>query len=153
MGEVASVHRLGVGTAAAFKLEYATRDAEGKFVKRPPFQSCFSLTCRALGAALCAHADRRGLVLPPRVAAVQVVILRWNETVEADHWSELVASELQKAAAGGENWVDEPLRVQIDRRPDMNFSKKLHLWARRGVPIVLTQTYVRPAKCHELPSP
>lgn len=46
---------------------------------RVPFQTCFSVTCRVLGAALCAHGDVRGLVLPPRLAPVQVVILGSRE--------------------------------------------------------------------------
>jgi len=73
--EVASLHHLGCGTAEAFKLQYGTKDSHGRQVKKSPFQTCFSLTCRALGAALCIHGDDRGVVMPPRLAPVQVVII------------------------------------------------------------------------------
>merc|ERR1711904_536360 len=73
--DVASVHRLGRDTAAHFGLKYATKDIHGKSITQACVQTCFFVTCRALGAALCAHGDEHGLVFPPRLAQIQVVIV------------------------------------------------------------------------------
>eukprot|EP00931_Biecheleriopsis_adriatica_P086443 TRINITY_DN61119_c0_g1_i1.p1 TRINITY_DN61119_c0_g1~~TRINITY_DN61119_c0_g1_i1.p1 ORF type:complete len:742 (+),score=118.25 TRINITY_DN61119_c0_g1_i1:76-2226(+) len=156
--EVASVHQLGSSTAAAFNLSYATTGSQGKQVNRNPFQTCFSVTCRALGAALCAHGDDRGLVLPPQLAPFQVVlipIVRYTERKShgvteggelAEHvrWCESVAallrSPLVDAGAAGVNsrWAASPLRVHIDGRGDATPSKKLRSWFVRGTPLLLT---------------
>ncbi|CAK0798731.1 unnamed protein product [Prorocentrum cordatum] len=58
--EVAAVHRLGTATAAAFKMQFQHPSG----AMRAPAQTAFSLTCRALGAALAAHGDDQGLVIP-----------------------------------------------------------------------------------------
>ena len=54
-----------------FKIEY--EDSSGK--KSIPWQNSWGLTTRTIGVMVMVHSDNQGLVLPPRVAPLQVVIV------------------------------------------------------------------------------
>jgi len=64
-------HYFGDGFARAFDIEYTSR--ENKRVH--PFQTSWGVTTRLIGAIIMTHGDNKGLVLPPRVAPIQAVIV------------------------------------------------------------------------------
>lgn len=147
--EVAAVHHLGRDTAAHFRLNYAETDAQGKYVTRPCAQICYSVTSRALGAALCVHGDDVGLVLPPRLAPVQVVIIAHPgsssqryasapRSVDVSFCGRLVELLTTMAPSGScTAWESAPVRVQVDCRKKIGAKQKVRLWKQRGVPLVL----------------
>ena len=115
-------HYFGDGFAKAFGIQYLNR--ENKLVY--PFQTSWGMTTRTIGAIIMTHGDQNGLVLPPAVAPVQVVVVpiaQHKEGVLDKAYS--VVEELKKYA-----------RVKIDdsdRSPGWKFAE----YEMRGVPLRL----------------
>lgn len=64
-------HNFGDGFARAFGIQYLDRDNKLKYVN----QTSWGMTTRMIGAIIMVHGDNDGLILPPRVAPVQVMIV------------------------------------------------------------------------------
>ncbi len=67
----ATSHYFGDGFARAFGIQFTGRDNTLQF----PYQTSWGMSTRIIGAIIMTHGDNNGLVLPPRVAPVQVVIV------------------------------------------------------------------------------
>ena len=67
----ATSHNLGQNFGKMFKIHYEDQNAERDI----PWQTSWGLTTRTIGVAVMVHGDNKGLVLPPRVAPVQVVLV------------------------------------------------------------------------------
>ena len=116
-------HNLGQNFAKAFDITFQARDKSVQHV----WGTSWGVTTRLIGAAIMVHGDDSGLVLPPRIAPYQVVIV----PIGRDNWRETVlprAKEIQRelVAAGIRVTLDER-----DERPGWKFSE----WELRGVPI------------------
>jgi prolyl-tRNA synthetase len=116
-------HNLGQNFAKAFDITFQARDKSVQFV----WGTSWGVTTRLIGAAIMVHGDDSGLVLPPRVAPYQVVIV----PIGRDNWRETVlprAREIQDLlVAGG-------FRVTLDQR-DERPGWKFAEWELRGVPL------------------
>ena len=64
-------HYFGDGFARAFDIKFSDKDNTLKH----PFQTSWGLSTRAIGGIIMTHGDNNGLILPPRVAPVQVVVI------------------------------------------------------------------------------
>ena len=64
-------HYFGDGFARAFEIQYTDKDNKLKY----PFQTSWGCTTRLIGAVIMTHGDNNGLVLPPKVAPTQVVVI------------------------------------------------------------------------------
>jgi prolyl-tRNA synthetase len=64
-------HYFGDGFAKAFDISFSDKDNR----RRAPFETSWGITTRTIGGLIMTHGDNRGLVLPPRVAPVQAVII------------------------------------------------------------------------------
>jgi prolyl-tRNA synthetase len=118
-------HNLGQNFAKAFDITFQARDKSVQHV----WGTSWGVTTRLIGGMIMVHGDDSGLVLPPRVAPYQVVIV----PIGRDDWREKVlprALEIKQelAAAGVRVIVDER-----DERPGWKFSE----WEMRGVPVRL----------------
>lgn len=69
--QAATSHYFGNGFAKAFGIEYTDKDNQ----KATPYQTSWGSTTRLIGAIIMTHGDDNGLVLPPAVAPIQVVIV------------------------------------------------------------------------------
>src|SRR2546425_4787901 len=111
--------------AKAFDITFQARDKSVQHV----WGTSWGMTTRLVGAAIMVHGDDSGLVLPPRVAPYQVVIV----PIGRENWRETVlprAQEIQRelTAAGIRVTLDER-----DERPGWKFAE----WELRGVPLRL----------------
>ena len=118
-------HNLGQNFAKAFDITFQARDKSVQHV----WGTSWGVTTRLVGGIIMVHGDDSGLVLPPRIAPYQVVII----PIGRDNWREAVlprAKELQAelVAAGVRVTLDER-----DERPGWKFSE----WEMRGVPLRL----------------
>jgi prolyl-tRNA synthetase len=116
-------HNLGQNFAKAFDITFQARDTSVQHV----WGTSWGVSTRLIGAVIMVHGDDSGLVLPPRVAPYQVVIV----PIGRDNWRETVlpaAREIQASlvAAGVRVTLDER-----DERPGWKFSE----WEMRGVPL------------------
>jgi prolyl-tRNA synthetase len=116
-------HNLGQNFAKAFDITFQGRDKTVQHV----WGTSWGMTTRLIGAVIMVHGDDSGLVLPPRLAPYQVVIV----PIGRDNWRETV---LPKAQEIRNQLVAAGLRVHIDERderPGWKFSE----WEMRGVPL------------------
>jgi prolyl-tRNA synthetase len=119
-------HNLGQNFAKAFEIKFQGRDKSLQYV----WTTSWGVTTRLIGAVIMAHGDDSGLVLPPKVAPWQVVIVpiprgNWKETVLPK--CEAIRDEL--AAAG--------IRVRLDSDESQTPGWKFAEYEMRGVPLRL----------------
>jgi prolyl-tRNA synthetase len=69
--QAATSHNLGQNFAKMFKIEFENEKKEKQFV----WQTSWGLTTRSIGILIMYHGDDKGLVLPPKVASVQAIII------------------------------------------------------------------------------
>ena len=116
-------HNLGQNFAKAFDIKFQARDKSVQYV----WGTSWGVTTRLVGGLIMTHGDDSGLVLPPKIAPHQVVIVpigreNWRETVLPK--ARDIQRELQ--AAGVRVTLDER-----DERPGWKFAE----WELRGVPL------------------
>lgn len=123
--QMGTSHLLSQNFAKAFEMKY--QDHEGHLSY--PYLTSWGTTTRLIGAVIMVHGDEKGLVLPPRIAPIQVVIIpifkKGSDTqaiLEKANW---VATQLKKAG----------LRVEIDADDSKTPGAKFYHWELRGVPI------------------
>ena len=116
-------HYFGDGFARAFDIQYTDRDNTKQFVH----QTSWGVTTRLIGAIIMTHGDNNGLVLPPKIAPVQVVVLpiAQHKPGVLDAANELKARLI---AAG--------IRVKLDDS-DNSMGWKCAEYEMRGVPLRL----------------
>lgn len=118
-------HNLGQNFAKAFDITFQARDKSVQHV----WGTSWGVSTRLVGGVIMTHGDDSGLVLPPRVAPYQVVIV----PIGRENWRETVlphALDVKRAL------VDAGVRVVLDdrdERPGWKFSE----WELRGVPLRL----------------
>ncbi len=119
-------HHLGQNFTMAYDIKYSDRQN----TLQHPYQTSWGLSTRIIGSVIMAHGDDSGLVLPPRVAPVQVVvvpILRSNDPEGSAAIDDAVARIEREAGPG--------VRVRVDRREGMRPGEKYAAWELRGVPL------------------
>ena len=112
-------HNFGDGFAKAFGIQYAAKDNTLQYVH----QTSWGMTTRMIGAIIMVHGDNNGLVLPPRIAPTQVVIVPIQQQKEG---------VLDKAFALRD--VLSNFRVKVDdsdKSPGWKFSES----EMRGIPV------------------
>lgn len=122
-------HFLGQNFARASHIQF--RDAEGR--EQFAWTTSWGMTTRLIGALVMSHSDDDGLILPPRIATAQIVILpvihKEEMRKEVLGYCHSLAGELRHMHYHG-----KLLSVQVDER-EMGGGDKLWSWVRRGVPL------------------
>jgi prolyl-tRNA synthetase len=113
-------HYLGTNFAKAFDITF--QDSAGTLCLC--HTTSWGMSTRMIGAVIMAHGDDKGLVLPPRLAPYQVVIVPIGKDAEVDRAAARLAAS---AAAAG-------VRVHVDTR-DMTPGFKFNDWELKGVPL------------------
>ena len=117
-------HNLGQNFAKAFEIQFQGRD---KTVQHA-WTTSWGVSTRLIGGVIMTHGDDSGLILPPRVAPYQVVIV----PIPRGNWQETVlpkAKDLQQAL------VAQGVRVMLDDRDAYTPGWKFAEWELRGVPV------------------
>ena len=115
-------HFFGDGFAKAFDITFTARDNTIKH----PFQTSWGVSTRSIGAIIMTHGDDNGLILPPAVAPIQVVIIPIAQHKEGvlDKANEI------------KNRLAETLRVKLDDG-DQSTGWKFSQYEMKGVPVRL----------------
>ena len=124
----ATSHNLGQHFATAYGIEYLDRNQE----RAKPWSTSWGASTRMIGGLIMTHGDDAGLVLPPKVAPYQVVIVPIPP--RKGDWSESVLPKAREAlamlgAAG--------IRAHLDDRDTQQPGFKYSDWEMRGVPLRL----------------
>ena len=122
-------HFLGQNFSKAQKIMY--QDTEG--VQQYAWTTSWGVSTRLVGALIMTHSDDDGLVLPPKLAPQQIVIL---PIIKDDETRDLVMQYCQslEAELKKQTYAESPVRVFIDDR-DMRGGEKKWYHIKRGVPI------------------
>jgi prolyl-tRNA synthetase len=118
-------HNLGQNFARAFGIQFLDRDGERKYC----WTTSWGMSTRIVGAIIMVHGDDQGLVLPPRLAPIQVVIV-------PIHKNEDERTRVMEAATGlHRELVTAGIRVKLDARDGLTPGFKFNDWEMRGVPL------------------
>jgi len=117
-------HFLGQNFAKAFEIQF--QNAQGNL--EYAWQTSWGVSTRLIGAIILCHGDKKGLILPPKIAPVQVVIVPIYKT---DEEKTLVLNYCESMAAE----LKGNLRVHIDARENLTPGFKFNDWELKGVPL------------------
>jgi len=117
-------HNLGQNFAKVYDITFQGRDKSVQYV----WGTSWGVTTRLIGAVVMVHGDDGGLILPPRIAPHQVVIV----PIPRGNWRETV---LPKAQAIRDELVARGVRVLIDDRDTQTPGWKFNEWELRGAPL------------------
>lgn len=122
-------HFLGQNFSKSAGIEFESREGQ----REHAWTTSWGVSTRMIGTLLMAHSDDDGLVLPPRVAPTQVVIL--PVTPKPEHEAPVLeACEHLAAGLRGESFHGAPVTVEIDKR-DISGGVKNWEWIKKGVPV------------------
>ena len=121
--QVASVHHYRDQWARAFDVKYENDSGEQKYVH----QTTYGMSERLLGATVATHGDDKGLIMPPSIAPIQVVVI----PILSKDGSDEIMSAAQKIV---KELKSQKIRVKLDDR-DVRPGQKYYDWEIKGVPI------------------
>ena len=117
-------HNLGQNFAKAFDIQYLDPDNQRQYC----WTTSWGLSTRFIGAIIMTHGDDNGLVLPPRLAPYQAVIVpiyrKDEEKTAVLEATQRIRQELKEAG----------IRVKVDERENLTPGYKFNDWELRGVP-------------------
>lgn len=117
-------HNLGQHFARAFNIMFQDIDGERKYV----WQTSWGVSTRLIGALIMTHGDDFGLILPPRVAPYQIVIIPiWKNEEEKEKVYRYV-DEIY-------NLLKDHFRVKVDKDEEHTPGWKFNEWELKGVPV------------------
>lgn len=116
-------HNLGQNFAKAFEIQYLDRNNELQYC----WTTSWGLSTRFVGAVIMTHGDDQGLVLPPRLAPIQIVLvpIYRNDTEKSP-----VLAFMERVK---ESLLD--FRIKVDDREELTPGFKFNDWELRGVPL------------------
>lgn len=116
-------HFLGQNFAKAFDIQFSDWNNELQYA----WTTSWGLSTRFIGAIIMTHGDDRGLILPPKLAPTQVVIVPiYKNDVEQSEVMEVV-ERIQRELSG--------IRLHVDKRTEVTPGFKYNDWEMRGVPL------------------
>jgi len=120
--QAATSHDLGQNFSKVFNIQFQNKNKKLKYV----WQTSWGLSTRALGALIMAHGDDKGLILPPKIAPIQVVII----PIPGEKNKVALKSYIEKIVK-----LLEGVKVKVDWREGLTPGFKFNDWELKGVPI------------------
>jgi prolyl-tRNA synthetase len=118
-------HHLGQNFGKAFDCKYVDRENKLQFV----YGTSWGVSTRLIGTLIMAHSDAKGLVCPPRLAPIQVIIVPMGRDEETR----------TRTFGVSDGFADElkalGVRVKVDKREKESPGFKYNQWELRGVPV------------------
>ncbi len=119
--QMGTSHELGQNFAKVFDISYL--DAEG--ATQYCWTTSWGSTTRMIGGLIMVHGDDRGIVVPPRLAPIQAVVLLVKDEDGAGERAAALAAEVEGAG----------VRVRLDDRVATSFGRRATDWELKGVPV------------------
>ncbi len=114
-------HDLGQNFAKAF--DWTVLDKTGE--KLYPWQNSWGFSTRSIGGLILAHGDDQGIVLPPNIAPIQVVVIPIKLTADILNYCTKLKNDLE----------NDGIRVKVDNRDTKTVGWKFNEWELKGVPL------------------
>ncbi len=119
--QMGTSHELGQNFAKVFDIKY--QSTEG--VEETCWTTSWGVSTRMMGGLIMCHGDDRGLVIPPRLASNQVVVLVIKDEDGVGEAAQALVDEIKA----------EGIRVKLDDRTDTSFGRRATNWELKGVPV------------------
>ncbi len=116
-------HNLGQNFAKAFDIDYLDRNNELQYA----WTTSWGISTRFVGAIIMSHGDDQGLILPPRLAPIQIVIVPIYKNEDAKQQVMPVVRQLEAQLS--------QFRIKVDDRENVTPGYKFNDWELRGVPL------------------
>lgn len=120
-------HNLGQNFSKSFEISFQSREGTSDFV----WQTSFGFSTRSLGGLFLTHGDDSGLVLPPKIASIQVVIIPIGKGDQDQEQLIEYCGEVRDALVG------QGIRTRLDNRDSQSVGRKFNEWEVKGVPVRL----------------
>ena len=118
-------HMLGQNFAKQFDLKFQAESGGWEYA----WNTSWGVTTRMVGALVMTHGDDNGLIMPPKLAPIQVVIV---PIFRKEEQRDVVVAKAKEIAA---RLKEHAVRVHIDARENMSPGAKYYEWERKGVPL------------------
>lgn len=122
--QMATSHNLGQNFSKPFEIRFLGRDSKQYF----GWQTSWGLSWRVIGALVMMHGDNKGLILPPKIAPIQLVIVPIFKNKDRD----IVIEESKKLL---DELKKKEFRVILDDREEYTAGWKFNDWEIKGVPL------------------
>jgi len=116
-------HDLGQNFAKVFDIKFLGRDGKEKI----PWQTCWGLSTRSIGALIMVHGDDSGLIIPPKLAPIQIIIIPIFQGKPIDKKLEKWGDDLKS--------ILKDFKVETDLRKEHSVGWKFNEWELKGVPL------------------
>ena len=123
--QMGTSHFLGQNFSKPFELKYADKEN----VESYAWQTSWGVSWRLIGGMIMVHGDDKGLVLPPRVAPIQVIIIPIYYSDEDKEKIQKISKEIEDELKKRE------IRVQVDNREQLTPGFKFNDWEMKGIPL------------------
>ena len=123
--QMGTSHFLGQNFSKPFDVKYADKEN----VESYAWQTSWGVSWRLIGGMIMVHGDDKGLVLPPRVAPIQVIIIPIYYSDEDKEKIQKVSQEIE------EKLRESKIRVQVDNREQLTPGFKFNDWEMKGIPL------------------
>jgi prolyl-tRNA synthetase len=122
--QMGTSHQLGQNFSKAFDIKFVDQDEQTKYV----WQTSWGLSTRTIGAMVLMHGDDKGLVLPPKLAPTQVILVPiiFKDTKNA------VFKKTEEVCLALRNIG---IRAEMDLREEYSAGWKFNQWELRGIPL------------------
>ncbi len=120
--QMGTSHNLGQGFAKSFNIKYIGKDKK----EHLPWQNSWGISWRLIGGMVMLHSDDKGLVLPPKSAPIQIIIIP------------IIFEKDRKKILDAAKKIKESLKeysVELDNRDEYTPGWKYHEWEMKGVPL------------------
>lgn len=118
-------HSDGQNFAKAFDIKFLDKDGTKKYV----FQNTYAISTRELGAMVLTHGDDKGLVLPPKLARIQVVLV--------PIYNDAKREEVLRYSRSVNEALNKDFRTFLDDRDEYSPGWKYNEWEMKGIPVRL----------------
>lgn len=121
--QMGTSHLLSQNFAKSFEIMF--QDRQGKMAY--PYLTSWAVTTRLIGAIVMVHGDQKGLILPPKIAPIQIVII----PIIRSAGDVALLETVQKLS----DQLSLKFRVKIDKDDQMSTGAKFYHWEMKGVPL------------------
>ena len=121
--QMGTSHNLGQHFAKVFDIQYLDQNQQQQYV----WQTSWGVSTRLIGGVIMTHGDNSGLILPPKIAPVQAIIV----PILFDKTREQVLTKVDQLLGS----LSDGLRVEADVRDEYTPGWKFNEWEMKGVPL------------------
>ena len=122
--QVGTSHYLGQNFARAFDVQFQNKEGQLEYV----YATSWGVSTRLVGALVMSHSDDAGLVLPPKLAPIEVVVVPIFKSGADNAATQMAAVRIAEP-------FGDSVRVKVDDRDNVSPGWKFNEWELKGVPI------------------